>query len=198
MVICPYCRAEIEDISKFCDQCGKELKYCPECKEPRSGTECPRCGEDLVPAKVFFSSKASQPQSTSPVSSKQDTQHKISDVKPIDNPSLNKVVDIPQGTTVAPAAVSAPPLSLVGNGWCLPLRPGPFGRKGGVYPEFGSVGYISGNHGEIRILGHQWQIQDFGSTNGTFIDGLKLTPRLWYNINKGNTLRIAIIDFKIS
>lgn len=198
MIVCPYCRAEIDDRSKFCDQCGKELKFCPECKEPRTGTECPRCGEDLVPAKVFFSSKKTQLHSTSPVPSKLYTQKKTTDVKPKDNTVLHRVDDIPQGTTVASAAASAPPLTLVGNGWCLPLKPGSFGRRGGIYPEFSSVGYISGSHGEIRLLGQQWQIQDYGSTNGTFIDGLRLTPRQWYNINKGNTLRIAVIDFQIS
>ena len=198
MVICPYCHAQIEDVSKYCDQCGKELKYCPECKEPRTGTECPRCGEDLVPARVFLSKKVSQPQSApSPAAP---TKQTISPVRPETSSALSSLADVPQGTTVAqsPTTAGAPPLSLVGNGWCLPLRSGTFGRRGGVYPEFGSVGYISGNHGEIRVLGQQWQIQDYGSTNGTFIDGLRLTPRQWYNINKGNTLRIAVIDFQIS
>ena len=51
---CPYCKALIDDDSWFCDQCGKELKFCPECRQPKRGTECPACGTDLIPAKAFF------------------------------------------------------------------------------------------------------------------------------------------------
>lgn len=48
---CPYCKEVIDDDSWFCDQCGKEIKYCPECRQPRRGTECAACGADLVSAK---------------------------------------------------------------------------------------------------------------------------------------------------
>ncbi len=51
---CPFCKAVIDDDSWFCDQCGKELKFCPECRQPKRGTECAACGADLVSAKVFF------------------------------------------------------------------------------------------------------------------------------------------------
>ena len=47
---CPYCKEIIEDDSWFCDQCGKELKFCPECRQPKRGIECPACGADLVSA----------------------------------------------------------------------------------------------------------------------------------------------------
>lgn len=48
---CPYCKEMIDDDSWFCDQCGKEIKICPECHLPKRGTECPACGADLVSAK---------------------------------------------------------------------------------------------------------------------------------------------------
>ena len=51
---CPFCKAVIDDDSWFCDQCGKELKFCPECRQPKRGTECPACGADLVSAAAFF------------------------------------------------------------------------------------------------------------------------------------------------
>ena len=56
---CPYCKEIIDDDSRFCDQCGKELKFCPDCRQPKRGTECPACGADLVSAKDFFKSKES-------------------------------------------------------------------------------------------------------------------------------------------
>lgn len=51
---CPFCKAMIDDDSRFCDQCGKELRFCPECGKPKMGTECPACGADLVSAEAFF------------------------------------------------------------------------------------------------------------------------------------------------
>ena len=49
MIQCPECRALIPDDSIFCDQCGKELKWCPQCGRPKRGTECPVCGSPLGP-----------------------------------------------------------------------------------------------------------------------------------------------------
>ena len=56
---CPYCKEVIDDDSWFCDQCGKELKFCPECRQPKRGTECPACGADLVSAKDYHTPKPS-------------------------------------------------------------------------------------------------------------------------------------------
>ena len=39
MIQCPECRKMIPDDSAYCDQCGKELKWCPQCKRPKRGTE---------------------------------------------------------------------------------------------------------------------------------------------------------------
>lgn len=54
---CPYCKETIDDDSWFCDQCGKEIKYCPDCHLPRRGTECAACGSDLVSAKDYLKAK---------------------------------------------------------------------------------------------------------------------------------------------
>lgn len=54
---CPFCKETIDDDSHFCDQCGKELHFCPECHQPKRGTECPSCGADLVSAEAFFAKK---------------------------------------------------------------------------------------------------------------------------------------------
>ena len=50
MLTCPFCRAEVPDDSRFCDQCGKEFLFCPECGKPRRGTMCAACGAALVKA----------------------------------------------------------------------------------------------------------------------------------------------------
>lgn len=53
---CPSCKAVIDDDSWFCDQCGKALMFCPECRQPKRGTECPACGTNLVTAKQYHAS----------------------------------------------------------------------------------------------------------------------------------------------
>lgn len=157
---CPYCKETIDDDSYYCDQCGKEMRFCPECGKPKQGTTCAACGADLVSAKEFHA------------------------------PSQ----DVPQSTR----ATSDQPSFLVGNGWRLPLKPGVFGRTGGIYPEFSSQPYISGRHGEIfHNKKGEWGICDLDSTNGTFIDGIRLEPNKAYLLKKGQQLTIATTIFVV-
>lgn len=149
MIQCPECRSLIPDDSAFCDQCGKELKWCPECHRPKRGTECPVCGSKLVPRVARVS-----------------------------------------GATPSP-------LSLVGNGWKLALREGEFGRAGGIWPELASCPYVSGRHGVIGKRGEEWTITDGGSTNGTFINGSRLAVGAAAPVKKGDTVRIATLDFTV-
>ena len=44
---CPYCDEEIMKADlPFCQVCGVEVFYCPECRKPlpRDKRECPHCG----------------------------------------------------------------------------------------------------------------------------------------------------------
>ena len=158
MIQCPECRMQIPDGSAFCDQCGKELKWCPECKRPKRGTECPVCGSDLIPGKKWLAGQG--------------------------QPS-------PQPTS----AGSVAPLHLVGNGWSLALQPGQFGRRGGIWPELSTCPYVSGNHGTLQNGAEGWTIVDNGSTNGTFINGVRLRTGSPSPLRKGDRVRIATLDF---
>ena len=55
---CPFCQGVIDEDSRYCDLCGKHLMFCPECRQPKKGTSCPRCGELLVSAEEFFDAEA--------------------------------------------------------------------------------------------------------------------------------------------
>lgn len=159
---CPYCKATIDDDSRFCDQCGQTLKFCPECRQPKRGTECAACGADLVDADRFFACQnLDQPQGT----------------------------DQPENTQL--------PTVLEGEGFRLTLKEGVFGRTMGIYPELGTVIYVSGCHGELRCLNGQWQIRDLGSRNGTFLNGRKLVPNAWADLALGDQLKIATILFTV-
>ena len=169
---CPFCKATIDEDSWFCDQCGKELKFCPECHQPKRGTECPACGADLVSAKVFFTQKQES-----------DTPREA-----LETSSVNKSAQVKP-------AVS--PTRLEGSGLNLTLKEGVFGRTTGIYPEFSGQIYISGRHGELRCVDGQWQIRDLGSHNGTFLNGVKLSPNVWTDLHLGDQLKIATTLFTV-
>lgn len=159
MIQCPECRQSLPDDSAFCDQCGKELKWCPECGRPKRGTECPVCGSDLVPGRKWLAAgSAAAPQKTA-------------------------------------TAVSADgPGALVGNGWRLTLQEGAFGRAGGIWPELGTSPYVSGSHGKIVKDTAGWKIVDNGSTNGTYVNGMRIQNAV---LKKGDRIRIANLEFTV-
>ena len=195
MIQCPSCRAMVPDDSAFCDQCGTELMWCPECKRPKPnrGRECPVCGSDLVHGRKYLSGNFPQqqaaPQPQLAASGFASTQ------TPFTPPSQPQKA-APQGTVVANAPSSGP-TKIVGNGWTLPLREGQFGRTSGIYPEFASCKYISGNHGIFTRSGSDWMVIDNGSTNGTYVNGMKLAPGVGAPLHIGDKLIIATLEFDI-
>ena len=94
-----------------------------------------------------------------------------------------------------PSAGNPLSLTLVGNGWRLPLRPGGFGRLGGIWPELGTCQYVSGNHGTIRRGPDGWEMADAGSTNGTYVNGQRLATGSAVILKNGDSVRIATLDF---
>lgn len=164
MIQCPDCRQIIPEDSAFCDQCGKELNWCPECKRPKRGTECPVCGSDLIPGRKYLAGDYAKPAASS---------------------SLSSVIS--SGAEKSPAA-------LVGNGWRLTLQEGPFGRRGGIWPELSTCQYVSGSHGNIVKAGADWVIEDVGSTNGTYVNGARIQRQA---LKKGDRVKIATLEFTV-
>ena len=180
MIQCPDCRQMIPDDSAFCDQCGKELKWCPECGRPKRGTECPVCGSDLIPGRKYLSGNYAKPA-----------------VGPSAGPSAGPAASGSPSSVISSEAaggVEKSPTALVGNGWRLPLREGPFGRRGGIWPELSSCIYVSGSHGNIVKAGSDWVIEDVGSTNGTFVNGARIQRQA---LGIGDRVTIATLDFTV-
>ena len=211
MIQCPNCRAMIPDDSAFCDQCGTELMWCPDCKRPKPNRtrECPVCGNDLVPGRKYLNGITAQPQaqpqpapqqtqqpnpSTAGIHTSPQTQFYTNPQNVVQQPQPN---DVPQRTAVSGASAPAGPTKIIGDGWVLPLREGPFGRTSGIYPEFASCKYISGRHGAFTRTAIGWTVVDSGSTNGTFVNGMRLTPGVETPIRIGDKLTIATIDFNV-
>ena len=44
MIICPACKEEIDDDSRYCDQCGQTLLFCNQCGRVGLGRRCTHCG----------------------------------------------------------------------------------------------------------------------------------------------------------
>lgn len=166
MLMCPFCRAEVPDDSRFCDQCGKEFMFCPDCGKPKKGTMCAACGADLIKAEAFFGRTS--------------------------KPAPEASASILQPDTPSQASSGS---CLSGEGIVLQLMEGDFGRRGGIWPVFSSYQYISGLHGHIGRQGDLWTITDLGSTNGTKVNGKPLAKGVPCPIKAGDTIVIATSKF---
>ena len=195
MTQCPECRNMIPDDSAFCDQCGKELKWCPVCRRPKRGTECPVCGNSLIAGKKYLVmleagvSVVPQPSALTPQLSAFNPQPSAFNPQP----SAPNAGMQPEPTVAAGTAPSA----LVGAGLRLKLQPGPFGRRGGIWPELSAFQFVSGNHGTITAVPGGWTITDMGSTNGTYINGVRINPGTPAAITIGSKITIATTEFTV-
>lgn len=222
MIQCPECRKMIPDDSAYCDQCGKELKWCPQCKRPKRGTECPLCGSVLVPGRQYLgggsgvsggsgasggsgfsgasggaaggfgSSGGSGSSGASGGAASGGASGGLGGA--LRGGSGGSVVSGGSGVSGGVSGGGIVPTALVGNGWRLILQEGPFGRTGGIWPELASCRYVSGNHGRISKTAAGWQVEDCGSTNGTFVNGVRVQKQI---LKRGDILRIATLDFTI-
>ena len=193
MIQCPECRKMIPDDSAYCDQCGKELKWCPQCKRPNRGTECPLCGSILIPGRQYLGggSGVSGGSGGSGVSGGSGASGVSGG-----GAASGGAAGTSGGASGGGAAFGGGivPTALVGNGWRLILQEGPFGRTGGIWPELASCRYVSGNHGRISKTSAGWQVEDCGSTNGTFVNGVRVQKQI---LKRGDILRIATLDFTL-
>ena len=187
MIQCPECRQMLPEDSAFCDKCGKELKWCPVCRRPKRGTECPVCGNDLIAGRKYLAMVASGTDMR-PV---QQTVSPIQSVPP--KQSAPSIQPVPQGTAVA----KPQPTALVGSGLRLTLAEGAFGRVGGMWPELATCTYVSSNHGRIAKTATGWTITDNGTTNGTYVNGARIAANTAVAIAKGNSVRIATLEFTV-
>lgn len=204
LVNCPKCRVEIESDSYYCDQCGVELYICPQCHVFGKGKRCTQCGQPLVSAANQVVSPVHP--STSSVNSS------ASSVSPA--PSKAVAPEPSRPVHVCPASsepektmrpgVSVPPLPVrlvcsaagirlgLGNGAVIGRR------KGDYVSAFASQGYVSGTHARLqKSASGQWEIVDLDSTNGTFVNGNRLSPNVPVVFSIGDIVRIANLDFKV-
>jgi len=80
------------------------------------------------------------------------------------------------------------------NKWVFPIDSVPFtiGRDKGCHLTIGSEG-VSRNHAQINISGDMLWIRDFGSTNGTFLNGKPITES--ESLTMGDILHFGKVGF---
>ena len=199
MTNCPFCNQEIENDSFFCDQCGKELMICPNGHGIKKGKFCTQCTTQtaLVPAKDF------QPPTNLPQQGRNEEQPKVvqtdNNAKTLIPPVRAEAV---VEKTIRPTAPPQSPKFLVNAALNarLELRNGAIiGRRAGDYVNvFATQGYVSGTHARLEQNGNDWQIIDLDSSNGTFLNGVKLNPNQPYAFKIGDTIAFYDVKFEVN
>ena len=214
LVKCPHCSKDIENDSFYCDQCGAELMYCPQCHIFGKGKFCSKCRTPLVPASKSASSPATSqpvsPQTSGGVQMNQPVNPQpASGMQPNYNAAQNQRPPMAAGgnvkqSTAKPTAqpgmqnmVTPTKLVCRAEGIVLILKDGAIiGRRNGDYvAQFSNQPYVSGTHARIGYVMQSWTISDLGSTNGTMVNGNALVAGAPCPISVGDTVRIATLDF---
>ena len=218
LVKCPHCSKNIENDSFYCDQCGAELMYCPQCHIFGKGKFCSKCRTPLLPAgKRASSPAASQPVNPQAAGGVQMNQpvnpQPVGGMQPNYGTAQNQQPPVAQGGSAGQQAANAAaqpgmqstmknevaPTRLVcrAAGIGLVLKDGAIiGHRNGYYvAQFINQPYVSGTHARIGYVMQSWTISDLGSTNGTMVNGNALVAGAPCPISVGDTVRIATLDF---
>jgi hypothetical protein len=215
---CPnkICSQDIDDDSRYCDQCGEQLLVCSLCGRPGKGKRCVLDGNELVPigsgsqaapTTVSISTQApqsvqtSQPPSPAPTNqATQSPSHVTSGQIP---PVAAPIQQAPIHAPVKPINQNVGDkitLTSQMHGITLDVKDGDIiGRKNGPFAEiFNRFNYISGTHCKFVKNSIGWHIQDLGSTNKTFYNGNQLDPNTLYSVLNNTTIKIADIELLVT
>lgn len=211
LYICPKCH--VFGKGKRCTQCGQPLVSAREAAG--EGAVQPVSSAQPSATKPAESSKLAEP--SKPIVQESSRQTVASSVPGFERtspvPEPEKAPSTPKPESTPPASepektmrpgVPAPPLPVrlvcSAAGIRLGLGDGAvIGRRHGDYVSaFASQGYVSGTHARLqKNASNQWEITDLDSTNGTFINGNRLSPNIPAAFGVGDVVRIANLDFKV-
>jgi predicted RNA-binding Zn-ribbon protein involved in translation (DUF1610 family) len=185
---CAFCRESIDDDSKFCDQCGEEVKRCPSCGTIGKARVCTKCGTKLATVTAqtdtSLTTNTGPPLAASPPQAPYAAQQ--STVR-ISNPL---------------SSANVPELSLINRTLNIDVRilnGSIVGRTTGEHVSiFGSYSQVSSRHCRFDFeCSTGWRVTDLGSTNGTKYDNLPLAPDTPCQLVDQHRLQIANIEFII-
>ena len=158
---CFECKADIEDDSLFCDQCGAKIYLCPDCRVPGKGEgkRCGLCGKKLVAADALTSGNSPQD-------------------------AGQTVQEPPRAQCPTRLVCRAERITLnLQNGAVLVPLEVPYQR------ELGRLEYISARHAQVWQEADHWILSDLGSRNGSAVNGQWCYNPLPFRT--GDTVRLA-------
>jgi hypothetical protein len=188
-MICPnkLCKQEIPDDSCFCDQCGVQLFRCSKCGFIGTGKYCGTCGGAL--SAVEPPHPDDSPETPPPEQA----------AIPVQEPAPALVQQAPSQATVI---ISLPADKLVlrnPEGWKIALEKDDIlGRTNGRHTaHLGKYQVISSRHAGITRENNEWFITDLGSTNGSYVNGVKLQPNVPVKIKQDDVIVLANVTFTV-
>lgn len=190
MIICPYCREEIEDDSPYCDQCGEALVYCDNCGRVGRGRRCTYCGGLMVTVDEMH-----QQQQRS-ASYHDGTQGSLLPDSMTSHRVAAKGSDMPVQTGIPTLTLYNPSLDLRMAG----VNGAVIGRRQGPYQQlFEGNMYISGVHAQLIYRPDSgWCIIDKHSSNGTKLNQRELQPDVPMTLKAGDIVTLANINLQVS
>lgn len=187
MIICPTCKEEIDDDSRYCDQCGQSLLYCSSCGRVGKGRRCTFCGGLMVGA-AELERRAGDHTSLGTFSSLQASFSTCTSGSPFMTGGTQKGVPI---LTLYNSNLN---IRMVGVNGAL------IGRRQGPYTAFFENNmYISGVHAQLTYnVGSGWSIIDKHSSNGTKLNGRDLQPDIPMLLKNGDIVSVANVSLQVS
>jgi len=167
---CPSCGHENPDDAEYCEGCGLRLQLSQPAAQPQ--------------AQSVLSQPAAQPQAQSVLS------------QPAAQPQAQSVLSQPAAQVEAAKPIAK---LILPTGEEIPITSFPrmFGRAD--FLRLQNSEYISRRHFEISYENDKFYIEDLGSTNGTSVNGNRITTKT--EIKDGDTIELAglvSIKFKAS
>ena len=195
MIICPNCKEEIDDNSRYCDQCGQELHYCNRCGRVGLGRRCTNCGGLMVSPDELVSNSMSQ---TSFSYSNPSLIRDPISISHVSQPSFRGV----QQQFPQQQMAGLPSLSLINTSLGMHIEAingAVIGRKQGPYANFFQENrYVSGVHAQLRFkptIG--WCIIDMHSSNGTKLNDRVIQPDVEMSLKDGDIVTIANVNLQV-
>ena len=190
MIYCPVCKEEIDNDSRYCDQCGQALFYCSNCGRVGVGRRCTSCGSMMK-----LPGNQAVPQSISPLfqSPMEMSSHVFKSVTASRRPGVDEI---------RPESSQPPVLQLINeslNIHITAINGAVIGRRQGPYRQYFEQNmFVSGVHAQLFYNTESgWCVIDKHSSNGTQINKRPIQPDVQMTLRNDDVLTIANVSLQV-
>lgn len=195
MIICPNCREEIDDDSRFCDQCGQALLFCNRCGRVGIGRRCTHCGGLMVSYEEYQKQKHAEGSQTQfSLSMTRSSATQTGNIHTTSARRIEPMMGVPQGIPALMLYNMSLNIRIQGiNGAVIGRRQGPYASF------FENNMYISGVHAQLKYNATTgWCIVDKHSSNGTKLNQHPMQPDVEMSLKDGDIVGLANINLQVS